>query len=476
MDRKVLEVSSLSLSSSLFLSLSLSFSDYLPTYLSTYLSIYPSIHPSIHLSIDPSIHRSIDLSIYRSIDLSIYLSIYRSIYLSIYLCIYLSMYLSIYLSVCLSIYLSICKLENKAIQRDFLNFRTWQHQKRSNSGRLPQFSQLTTSKTKQFCETSFKMESWVQGWRPRTNAFCDFFHFTCLNYWVIQSAAPVTKKHLSKPEDLMLQNQTPLRKSAPGPFVLISMSLLLRLPRKMHLCRSSSNFPRLPSHRFWKYYKTLTFCSLLTRCAIPCACQAKPHLNVSMWWFSHFDFDMCFAPQRRALFRHRNFEKCSESEVFLAFSLANVLRTAAACTFSTSQLPKVVRTWSVLYILTSKCASRQNGVQFFISDLASWLRTRRFSEPTFRPCGATNHWKTQCFATFVPFRAPGSSSSDSFSFFFSFLLFSDLCSSSVHIVGSLPSKLPSTSTTTLHYYYNYKCTYTTLHYTTLITLHYANYI
>ena len=45
----------------------------------------------------------------------------------------------------------------------------------------------------------------------------------------------------------MLQDATRLRKSAPGPLVLISMSLVLRLPRKMHLCRSSSNFPRLPS-------------------------------------------------------------------------------------------------------------------------------------------------------------------------------------------------------------------------------------
>ena len=53
--------------------------------------------------------------------------------------------------------------------------------------------------------------------------------------------------------------------------------------------------------------------------------------------------------------------------------------------FRRSQLPKVVRTWCVLYILTSKCASRHNGVHFFISHLARCLRTRRFSEPTFRP-------------------------------------------------------------------------------------------
>ena len=70
-----------------------------------------------------------------------------------------------------------------------------------------------------------------------------------------------------------------------------------------------------------------------------------------------------------------------------------MLRAATACTFSTSQLPKVVRSSSALSILTWKCASRHNGVHFFMSHLASWLRTRRFSEPTFRPSGATNHWK-----------------------------------------------------------------------------------
>ena len=67
MDRKVLEVSSLSLS----------FSGYLPTYLPTYVSIY----------------------------------------------------LSICLSACLSVWLSNCKLENAALLRDFLNVWTWQRQK-----------------------------------------------------------------------------------------------------------------------------------------------------------------------------------------------------------------------------------------------------------------------------------------------------------------------------------------------------------
>ena len=43
-----------------------------------------------------------------------------------------------------------------------------------------------------------------------------------------------------------------------------------------------------------------------------------------------------------------------------------MLRATTACTFSTSQLPKVLRPWCALYILTWKCASRHNGVHFFV--------------------------------------------------------------------------------------------------------------
>ena len=91
--------------------------------------------------------------------------------------------------------------------------------------------------------------------------------------------------------------------------------------------------------------------------------------------FVHFDLELCFAPQRRALFRHLNFKKWSEHGVFCTFWLGNVLRATTACTFSTSQLQKVVRTWCVLYILTWKCASRHNGVHFSTSQLQKVVRT-----------------------------------------------------------------------------------------------------
>jgi hypothetical protein len=86
---------------------------------------------------------------------------------------------------------------------------------------------------------------------------------------------------------------------------LMNMSLVLRLPRKMHLCRSSSNVPRL-----------LSFLEMLQ--------------NPDFW----LTFDEVHNPVR--LPRE-----------------------------TTSERPNVARTWCVLYILTSKCASRHDGVHFF---------------------------------------------------------------------------------------------------------------
>ena len=55
--------------------------------------------------------------------------------------------------------------------------------------------------------------------------------------------------------------------------------------------------------------------------------------------FVHFDFEMCFAPQRRALFRHLKCQKWSAPLVFLTFWLGNVLRATTACNFSSLLWP-----------------------------------------------------------------------------------------------------------------------------------------
>ena len=166
---------------------------------------------------------------------------------------------------------------------------------------------------------------------------------------------------------------------------------------------------------------------------------------------------MCFAPRRCALFRHVNFQKWSGTRVRRAlrgglawpgpnpghWGALYILTWKCAShhdgyTFSTCQLPKVVRHWGVLYILTSTCASRHNGVHLFISPLARWLRTRRFSEPTFRPSGATNHWKNTVNCDFSTF----SRTCIFFLLLFSSLTLPSSAFPSVHIVGSLTSKVP----------------------------------
>ena len=145
----------------------------------------------------------------------------------------------------------------------------------------------------------------------------------------------------------MLQNATPLRQSAPGPpnmsdscvlctapatrnaslrtlfkchiaataflEVLQNLHLLLtfgkvqnplRLPRKTTLQRpkirpcgvfSSSTFQRASRHN------GVHFLNISTSKSAP-----------KLVCFAHFDLEMCFAPQRRALFQQLNFQKCPE--------------------------------------------------------------------------------------------------------------------------------------------------------------------
>ena len=142
-----------------------------------------------------------------------------------------------------------------------------------------------------------------------------------------------------------------------------------------------------------KVVRTLQFFDILTwKCASRYSGVQFFHIATSksgprMLCFVHFDLKMCFSLQRRAIFPHLNFKKWSENAVLCTFWLENVLLATAACNFSTSQLPKVVRECCVLYILTWKCASRYSGVQFFhIATSKSGLRMLCFVHFDFKMC------------------------------------------------------------------------------------------
>ena len=110
-------------------------------------------------------------------------------------------------------------------------------------------------------------------------------------------------------------------------------------------------------------------------------------------WILYIDLEIYFAIQGHALFRHFNFQEWSEIAVFYALWFGNMLRVTTVCTFSTSQIPKVLRTWCALYILTWKYCSCHNGAHFFLrSQLPKVLRTaQHFLHFWFRNllCGTT---------------------------------------------------------------------------------------
>ena len=130
---------------------------------------------------------------------------------------------------------------------------------------------------------------------------------------------------------------------------LTDMSLVLHLPLKCIF----PDPPQMPHacHAFWKCHKTLTFLFIFDKVRNPlrrprdttsehpkvlrtrycftllASTCASRHNGVHLFDFStsksgpnmvccvHFDFQMCFAPQLRALFRHLNFQKWSNHEV-----------------------------------------------------------------------------------------------------------------------------------------------------------------
>ena len=191
----------------------------------------------------------------------------------------------------------------------------------------------------------------------------------------------------------MLQNATPLKKSAPGPPNSSDEHVSCTAPATENASLQ-----------------------ILFKCPTPAIVfgnATKP------WCFARFwEGAQSLAPATR---NDIWTSKSGPDLVFLTFWLRNVLRATTACTFSTSQLLNVLQGWGALYILTWKCASRQWRAIFHLSfgQLAASLL---FDPPEPQIIG-----KTQCFATFLPFRAPPSSIFWDFLFLIFFvLLFSSL--------------------------------------------------
>ena len=116
-------------------------------------------------------------------------------------------------------------------------------------------------KTKLFCETSsiFELDNIKN--QAILRDFLQKWKVECCQ--VIRSAAPVTQNHLSKPTDLMLQNGTPLRKSAPWPPNISDEHVFCTAPATENASLQilfKCPTPAILFGNATKYHKTLTFC------------------------------------------------------------------------------------------------------------------------------------------------------------------------------------------------------------------------
>jgi len=152
----------------------------------------------------------------------------------------------------------------------------------------------------------------------------------------------------------------------------------------------------------------------LEMCFTPQRCAIFRHLNLNVrTWCVLYILKCAFAPERRAHFDIPTSKSAPKNGVLCAFWLQNVLLATAACRFPATS--NVLREWFALCIFgpeNALCATTACNFSFLIWET-------RFSEPTFRPCWPRNHWKNTMLCNFPNIGAPVS---DFFSF--SLLFFS----------------------------------------------------
>ena len=129
----------------------------------------------------------------------------------------------------------------------------------------------------------------------------------------------------------------------------------------------------------------------------------------NMVYFVHFNLEMRFAPQRRAFFRNLTFPTCSDTEVFCTCWLLNVLRATTASTlrhlnFQTCSDTQVFCTFWLGNVLRATTACTFLSYIWLHGSASAALASLLFDPPEPQIIG-----KTQCFAAFLPFRAPISS-------------------------------------------------------------------
>ena len=220
------------------------------------------------------------------------------------------------------------KLKNEAFLRDFLQNASFRDEKRSFSARLPSKTKLWRSKTKHFCETSFKIDMLSR------HLTSEFQYVLVIFKWMLQKycachekVEPRHTKSCNCHAKWSLQSNTSVTWNL-QPFHSFSVECFKHRhhkpqnPRACHAKPIASD-PLQIHHacqRFCDPDELLRLPRILQRVEIP-APATRNRLSTSKnvpspWCFNDFDFRIVRAHRRSANFVGLNFQKCSDHATF----------------------------------------------------------------------------------------------------------------------------------------------------------------
>ena len=269
---------------------------------------------------------------------------------------------------------------------------------------------LWRSKTKLFCEASFKNDILTGHLTSEFQYVLTIFKWMLRKYCAChEKVEPRHTKSCNCHAKWSLQSNTSVTWNL-QPFHGFSVGGFKHRHHKArnhcacHAKRIVSDPLQIPHacQRFLQPSRTPAPATYFATCRNPCACHAKhtlnlkkrpetvsflrfwlPNLSRAQAWckfceaelpkvlrtchvltcFNDFDFQIALARRRGANFVDVNFQKCSRHASFKRFWLPNRSRAQAWCKFCRCELPKVLRHRQFLTILTSKSLSRAGVAQ-----------------------------------------------------------------------------------------------------------------
>ena len=223
------------------------------------------------------------------------------------------------------------KPKNEAFLRDFLQKWSFEAQKRSFSARLPSKMKLWRSKTKHFCETSFKNDKLTRHLTSEFQYVLTIFKWMLQKYCAChEKVEPRHTKSCNCHAKWSLQSNTSVTWNL-LPFHGFSVGCFKQRHHKArnhcacHAKRIVSAPLQIPHacQRFCNPHELLRLARILQRVEIP-----APAARNTLWTsknvprpsvFNDFDFQIALARRRGANFVEINFQKCSEHAAWCLF-------------------------------------------------------------------------------------------------------------------------------------------------------------